>query len=198
MSINLPISKLPEFLLSLSTQGHKYAFIKLVSEVKITKKSRTTKLSLNDTFEHPKDVSIVGISKEKEGIYSINADYENMVNARLEKLGLEKDFETKSLPWGEWVKDSKILIIHKGEYYIRLYPFTGDNVLIKASNSAKYFKVYSDGLEIELKDDELEIAKKDFFPVEKPIDETKPIVNCPKLSAIRLIKINSEEYNIKL
>ena len=206
MSINLPYAKLPELLLDLSKQGHKFAYLELKTAPHITKKDRTTKsLSISDVLEHPKDLSIVAISKETKGVYSLNADYESIVNSRLKKNDYEQNFEAGSLPFGEWVPGSKLLITHKGEYYIRLYPYEGENKSINEISEVTYFKVYSNGIEEELDSDEFDKIKYDFLPLEKTIkpltegsfDEVKPIVISPKLISVTLIKVNGIEYRIK-
>ena len=74
--------------------------------------------------------------------YGINLqfgiDYENSVNNRLEKKGSERDFSADKLSWGEWYEytDDKgekqsafpRIIIHKGNFYIRLYKAKNTNV----------------------------------------------------------------------
>lgn len=49
-----------------------------------------------------------------------NASYENAVNNRLEKKGLEKTFVASPLVWGEWKVANKI-ISHNGLTYVRFY-----------------------------------------------------------------------------
>jgi len=73
------------------------------------KKSRTTKLSLQETF------GTDYITKESELTVQLNANYENAVNNRLEKSGEERTFESEKLPYGEYVQDSKCLITHHGK-----------------------------------------------------------------------------------
>lgn len=62
------------------------------------------------------------VTKHYSGVVQIGYSYQNSVNNRLEKIGIERDFVADSLPWGEWVKglENKVLT-HKGEYYLRVY-----------------------------------------------------------------------------
>jgi hypothetical protein len=54
------------------------------------------------------------ILKQARFVGTIGADYE----AAVQRESGSKNFESKSLPWGEWEIPNK-LIIHKGERYIR-------------------------------------------------------------------------------
>lgn len=200
---SIPANQLPTILEGIS--GHKYAVICTRTNPKITVKHRVTKLSLDESYTKPEGRTIVGIVKEKEAIYSINADYENMVNNRLEKEGFERNFETSSLPWGEYVGDSKILIMHKGEYYVRIYELQ-NNKLSESVKESVLFKVLDNGIELEFAGKELKDVYENFMPKEKEkkplveggtFDGAKPIVNTVKASSIVFIRINGIEYNVK-
>lgn len=56
----------------------------------------------------------------------VNYSYENAVNNRLDKQGIETDFVADSLPWGVWKYANKI-IEHNGEVYLRTYSVKGGN-----------------------------------------------------------------------
>lgn len=63
------------------------------------------------------------LTKVVSGQMCFNGNYENMVNNRLTREGIEFEFVAGSLPWGQWVEGCENKVIaHKGEYYIRLYP----------------------------------------------------------------------------
>lgn len=47
-------------------------------------------------------------------------NYENAVNNRLEKMGLERSFKTSERKWGEWVIPNKVAT-NKGKFYLRFY-----------------------------------------------------------------------------
>ena len=65
------------------------------------------------------------IEKITEQKVNIGIDYENSVNNRLEKKGLDKDFESQPLAWGKWDIFPKI-IEHKGGKYLRAYNIKGE------------------------------------------------------------------------
>jgi hypothetical protein len=128
-----------------------------------------------------------------------------MVNNRLEKEGFERNFETSSLPWGEYVGESKILIMHKGEYYVRMYELQ-NNKLSESVKESVLFKVLDNGIELEFAGKELKDVYENFMPKEKEkkplveggtFDAAKPIVNTVKASSIVFIRINGIEYNVK-
>jgi len=56
----------------------------------------------------------------------INYNYENAVNNRLEKQGLNANFVSDKLPWGKWLYPNKI-IVHNGEFYLRTYSVRNSN-----------------------------------------------------------------------
>lgn len=64
------------------------------------------------------------VTKRVVAQYNFNAEYESSVNRHLAKEGLENNFKTEGLTWGEWLSNEffKKVITHKGELYIRLYP----------------------------------------------------------------------------
>lgn len=209
MAVKLPIAKLPEFLQNtFDGKPHRYSFLKLRTECNLTKSARTDKAkgiktSLNDFFKHPDGVEIVGIVKESEGMFSFNIDYEKKVNTELDKAGYEKNFEAASLPWGQYVEGSRTLITHKGEYYFRIYP-DYDTAVAQSVAESKFYFVYSDGMEVEMTEEELKLAKVEFMdkekekkPITESFDEFKPIVMSPKITSLREIHINGEDYIIK-
>lgn len=65
------------------------------------------------------------IEKITEQKVNIGIDYEKSVNNRLDKKGLDKDFEAQPLTWGKWDIFPKI-IEHKGSKYLRAYNIKGE------------------------------------------------------------------------
>jgi hypothetical protein len=210
MTQKIPLNQLAALISEMYDKvGHRHTYCKLRTFPKLIKHDRVEKektgnlITLSETFKHPDGVEIVSIVKENEGMYSFNLDYQNKVNTNLDKAGFEKNFETGSLPWGEWVEGSRTLILHKGEYYVRMYP--NKETFLANLTEAKYFFVYSDGREVEMTKEEVEIAKPAFFPVEKEkktllegsFDEAKPPVNTVKLESIQEIRMNGEVYIVK-
>ena len=85
-----------------------------VTEPKLNKKSRLTGNLCPFT----------NVKKFTTARCALKVIYENAVNNAQERAGEDRDFEAKEMTWGEWItfengKRSKILIKHKGAFYIR-------------------------------------------------------------------------------
>jgi len=139
-----------------------------------------------------------------------NDTAELILNGIIEAGEKGEAFETKSLPFGEWVKDWEgILIQHNGEMYLRVYDET----------PAKKITTYTDpnGEVINPNDEKFSSfrkpAKKESGAVnnlkealEKILDLTDPDIaqalkemkaikpECPKISNILSIRMNGETY----
>lgn len=111
-------------------------------------KSRTTSRTLNETY------STDSVVKESVNNVQINVIYQNAVNSRLEKDGQDPSFVYDILPYGSYVDDSRCLIEHKGEYYLRVYQTN-----LKAGKSSKFFKMNGE----EFSEEQVEVLKRDFF-----------------------------------
>lgn len=57
-------------------------------------------------------------------------NYENAVNNHIERAGGEREFKSKSLPWGEWIVPNKT-ISFKGKVYGRFYVLP--NAVVKST-----------------------------------------------------------------
>lgn len=118
---------------------------------------------------------------------SLKAIYENAVNNALVREGVQEKgenlFEAGELPWGEWLeidgKRSKVLIRHKGQFYIRT-TFVNPNEIPMVT----YF---ADGKEIS-KD-----LLKGYLPPEK--DELV-VVRCYKIDGMREFRMGGMIYNV--
>lgn len=156
--------------------GNSQATIELVTKPKCTVKSRLTKEPYEEIFKHG---AIVCASRR---YVTIGNTYEVAVNNRRAKEGKEKDFEADSLPWGEWVPGSKILIQHNGNTYLRVYYLSANS---KKSTKDYYFE-NGEHLPEEL----IPRLEAEFLPVEKENEkqglekEDQVIVNTVKLSGI--------------
>jgi len=136
--------------------GYSQFTLVTITEPKCTVKSRGIKSEKGTPFGQLFKGKIFKTAKRYA---SLGYDYEKSVNARLEKEGKESDFDARSLPWGEWWDGSKVVLVHKDQFYIRI-------TYLNANGAAsKYIYHYDDGEEItgEL----LEILKKDFLPPDK-------------------------------
>jgi hypothetical protein len=168
-----------------------FANIITVTEPKLTKKSRTTGATLNETFNHSRIIKI------GERQVSIGNCYETAVNNRGEKLGLDNfDFTASPRTWGSRVENSAI-IEHKNEYYLEYFYLN--------ANKSTYKYVWENG--DELTQEELSIAKIDFLPVnngsnkqaEAGLDKEEQIaINTVKIDNILSIKAFGKEYNREL
>lgn len=201
VKMNIPSSAVPSIFAELDGKGHKYAVVSTKTEPKTTKKHRVTKQTLQEFL----GADVVSLVKESEAIYSIGSDYENMVNNKLDKEGYEKNFETGKLPWGEWVEGSKILLIHNGEYYFRMYPVQ-NNALAAKCKEVNYFKVLANGSEVEVTEDELKGLYEGFLdkPKEKAtlveggtLDGAKPMVTTFKAKSITGLRVDGIDYTVK-
>ena len=72
-----------------------------------------------------------------EANVQLNYSYQNAVNNRLRAQGSEGKFTAKSLPWGTWEVENKI-ISHNGKHYLRYY---------KTNNNAPKITYYINGIE---------------------------------------------------
>jgi len=93
----------------------KGGFATIVSRIekKGTKKSRLTGELFNCVFD-------ADIFVEKTEYVNIKLSYEAAVNRQRTREDIEPDFVSEPLPWGEWVIPN-LVIVHKGEYYLRYY-----------------------------------------------------------------------------
>lgn len=67
-------------------------------------------------------VPIHDVTKEVEATYNFGWNYEQKVNESLSQNpeNNNQEFKSKSLPWGEWFLQDKI-IKHKDKYYLRVF-----------------------------------------------------------------------------
>jgi hypothetical protein len=177
--------------LMLSQIGQRAKMINIVTrtEQKTNKFTRSEpKLSLEEVFKTNK------IFKRSKLNVQINADYENAVNARLEKAGEEANFTAQKLSYGSYVGDSKIVIQHKDEHYLRVYQINsvlGKTVVYEKANGQH------------LSEDEVSKLKKEFLS-EKPEEvksqglsyEQAAKPNNYKVSSIIEVTIDGELYFI--
>ena len=93
----------------------KGGFSTIVSRIekKGTKKSRLTGEPFDAIFSG--DITVL-----KTEYVNIKLNYEASVNRQRDREGSETDFVSEPSPWGEWVI-LNLVIVHKGEYYLRYY-----------------------------------------------------------------------------
>jgi hypothetical protein len=78
------------------------------------KKSKKTGKSFDKIFKSEV------YSLKKEFVF-IGADYEKAVNTQRKREKKSTNFKAFSLPWGKWLNNSKIIIVHHGKYFLRYY-----------------------------------------------------------------------------
>lgn len=150
-----------------------------VTDPKPLKKSRVTGMA----FPYGK------ITKETEALCMFNAIYENAVNNQLTRDGVqeegERNFVAQSLPWGKWVTyengtRSKLLIEHKGEYYVR--------ATFNTNSIPKVTYRDQDGNEIP------KAALVEYLPER---DDAIVEVRTIKISSFRKVHINRNIYTVR-
>lgn len=168
-------------------RGCSQATVEMTTQPKFNKKSRTTK----EPFEQVFKGNVVCTSVR---YVSIGNDYAKTVQNRLLKEGKitseqVTDFDTGSLPWGEWVEGSKILITHKEQLYLRLSYLN--------ANGYKSEKIYHYENGKELNDDEIERLS-EFLPVENDNNkyglDQPVIVNTVKLSGFTAVRFDNKVF----
>lgn len=162
--------------------GYSQFTLVTITEPKCTKKSRGIKSEKGTPFDQLFKGKIYKTAKR---FASLGYDYQKSVNTRLEKEGKEADFNARELSWGHWWDDSKVVLTHKDQFYIRI-------TYLNANGAAsKYIYHYDDGEEIT--GDLLEILKYDFL--DKKPERTRQgtddavIVNSIKAENIMEMKV---------
>jgi hypothetical protein len=95
----------------------------LIEKIENLKGCKIVTITYRTSVKLPKKYGIDGaVTKETKTQGQLNYDYTNAVNNRLEKQGGEREFQSKSMAWGAWVKGQENkLKEHKGELYLRFY-----------------------------------------------------------------------------
>jgi hypothetical protein len=96
----------------------------LLAAVESVKPATFAHIEYESTEKLPKYLGLGIVTKRTSGNVQLRYNYENAVNNRLEKAGLERTFEAQSLPWGQWFIPN-LIITHKDETYLRFYSFKG-------------------------------------------------------------------------
>jgi hypothetical protein len=148
---------------------------------KLNKKSRVTGLPC----------PFVTVKKFTTANCMLKAIYENCVNNALERAGEDRDFKAQELPWGSWItfeegKRSRILIEHKGNFYIRA---TYNN-----PNEIPEVKYMADGNVVS----KSELTE--YLPIEKESGDDpkdKVIVRTYNINSMVEIRLNKKIYSIE-
>lgn len=175
-------------------KGYSMASIDMTTVPKCTVKSRLNKdVKYGDVFEG----TLMCTSHRYIGIgfdynTSLNNQVEKAIELKLEKtidsaLVEEKretgNIETGELPWGQWFEGSKIIIEHKGNFYLRL---TYLNANGKYSDKIYH---YENGDEIS---EETALRLDEFLPISK--SDSPLIVNSVKIAGIVRVDFGGKTY----
>jgi hypothetical protein len=153
-------------------KGSSLCTMEITTKVKTNKKSRVNKVPFAETFEG----DIYRTYKESG---NFNISYENAVNNQRVRENNADKFVAKSLVWGEWFADNKI-ITHKDNYYLRYY--VGMHANSNADKNSVYH--YADGSKLS----EFEVAcLSEYLPPKKAKSKTQDTI---KEISPRAIKIN--------
>ena len=171
-----------------SSKSSKFISLKTRNVEPIIDKSRSNKRTLKEMYATDKVV------KESVNNVQMNVIYQNAVNTRLEKAGEDPSFVYDILPYGSYVDDSRCLIEHNGEHYLRVYQTN-----LKSGKSSRYFKENG----TEFSEEQIEILKRDFFKKKHEYipsqglsyeDSCKPTNY--KFSNIKEVVMDGETYKI--
>ena len=83
-------------------------------------------LSTLTTIELPKYLNMGKVQKYCKQSIQVGCTYENCVNNKLGRLGLDRNFVTQSLKWGRWFIFNRV-IVHRGMFYARFYKTANAN-----------------------------------------------------------------------
>ena len=112
--------------------------------------------------------------------------YKNAVEKKMEKEGIEGNYEPAPLKWGQHYRDSRVIIEHKGNYYAQLRPLRADYVSYRWAENLK-----------EMTEQEIQ-EMKTFFPQKKEGSrqpaENKVIIRTIKIKNIREIRMDKTRY----
>lgn len=129
-------------------------------------------------------------------------DYQNSVNNRLKKNGLEAEFEAEPLRWGHWYEYTengkketafKKVIEHLGNFYIRLYKVKNTNI------RATY---YVDGVRVNYSDikqylkEENHISGKQLAAGLEDEEQSKPFTL--QINNLRILGLNHKHYYVTM
>ena len=158
----------------LKVKGSSVSTIRTKTIPKLTKKSRTTKQTLEEIFNH---TSLTKISKR---YVSCGHRYSRTVNNRLLKEGKEDNFKALKRTWGERIGNS-ILFTHKDSIYLECF-------YIQANSKRTIHEYYwEDGTEVTKEEQKyLEI---NFLPIKKT-ESRQGTDEEVKLNVIKLESIN--------
>ncbi len=112
--------------------------------------------------------------------------YKNAVEKKMEKEDIEGNFEPAPLQWGQHYRDSRVIIEHKGNFYVQMRPLRADYVSYRWAESLK-----------EMTEQEIQ-EMKTFFPAKKEGSrqpaENKVIIRAIKIKNIREIRMSGIRY----
>ena len=161
----------------------KGGFATIVSRIekKGTKKSRLTGEPFNCVFDG--DIFV-----EKTEYVNIKLSYEASVNRERVREGLDNDFVSEPLPWGEWVMPN-LVIVNKGEYYLRYY----EDMSANWDNSVRNWFCGNKPMEAA----QIDRWKKEFGPMDKEDSGRQEVDKAIRPRTIKFSNIVSMKFDKK-
>jgi len=167
-------------------KGSSMCSMELTTVVKVNKKGRESGILFDDKF-----CGEIYRSYKEAGNFGIS--YENAVNNQRVREGLDNDFVSDSLKWGEWYENGvNKVIVHNGEFYLRYY------VNMNANSKLDKETIYHYANGVELTDDEVD-SLTEFLPPKSKSNkqgiekEVEP--RAVKINGINSIKVGGEVYS---
>lgn len=122
----------------------------------------------------------------------VGVDYTKAVNREAERQGIESNFVSRPLPWGEWYLNKKV-VRHKGEFYLATETTPGAREKQKAK--ILYYRaengqfISPEEAEKFIPKKKTESARQDEIGLEEKI-----LVRTYKFSSIKKIRINGRTH----
>jgi hypothetical protein len=121
--------------------------LKIMELVRLVSKSKkTTFVGLE--YEKPvkllKSSPIQGIKKHVSGVFGLGYDYEQSVNNKRLKEGKDDNFESLSLPYGEWEVPKYIIRCDDGSRQVRFFKNTATKTKVEYLDSKNHVLKYDD------------------------------------------------------
>jgi len=161
----------------------KFAEVTAITEPKINK---SKKIEKDGKIEKILNTKFFGIEKISKMNVNFGGIYKNAVEKKMEKEGIKGDYTPAPLSWGQHFEDSRVIIEHKGNFYVQIRALRADFV------SYRWADTKEDMTEQEIQE------MKTFFPQKKEgtrqPSEEKVIIRAIKINNIREVRMDGVRY----
>lgn len=168
-----------DFAAIMTAQTSTLAAMNTTTAIKVNKKSRISGIKFEDGFKGE-------VFKAATIVANVGISYENTVNNRLVREEKENNFSAEALPWGQFWNDSKVIVEHKGELYLRYYP-----EMNAAAKHDKSTLIYADGTPLTSE----EVALLAEYTAAPSTSSRQGLDNEVKVRTIKIANINSFKTN---